>query len=38
MFLFIIIWLEFVELVYINNKRYMLNILRVSKDRIVLDI
>lgn len=35
MFLLIIIWLESVELIYINNKRHMLNTLRVSKDRIV---
>lgn len=31
MFLLIIIWLESVELIYINNKRHMLNTLRVSK-------
>lgn len=35
MFLLIIIWLESVELIYINNERHMLNTLRVSKDRIV---
>lgn len=31
MFLLIIIWLESVELICINNKRHMLNTLRVSK-------